>query len=321
VGSSKKERGGDAAQALILIDEVTMKRKAFTLIELLVVIAIIAILAAILFPVFAQAKLSAKKAVALSNTKQIALGVAMYNTDYDDVMPVAMANNGPINGGGWGEWPIDMQLAPYIKNNDLWASPADDTTPYSWVGLWIFTDGALYNGGKMKKRSYNYTGSLATIECRDKGTCLSGGDGADPNTGMSQWGSNAHSATAMDEVANTIAIPEVWNDTGGFGAYGGNWMMGVAWGSYFTNCDVWKLSGRKITPPGGTPAPADDLPGAWSGGGGCDWAEQNTPSHGYMNQANYAYVDGHAKSQTWGAIRKNDFASFKRTKSAVTYNP
>ena len=63
-----------------------MKKRAFTLIELLVVIAIIAILAAILFPVFAQAKLAAKKTASLSNIKQVALGGILYSTDYDDDM-------------------------------------------------------------------------------------------------------------------------------------------------------------------------------------------------------------------------------------------
>ena len=62
-----------------------MSRKAFTLIELLVVIAIIAILAAILFPVFAQAKLAAKKSADLSNSKQIGIGLQLYIADNDDV--------------------------------------------------------------------------------------------------------------------------------------------------------------------------------------------------------------------------------------------
>ncbi|MFZ4509275.1 MAG: prepilin-type N-terminal cleavage/methylation domain-containing protein, partial [Fimbriimonas sp.] len=66
-----------------------MNRKAFTLIELLVVIAIIAILAAILFPVFAQAKMAAKKTADLSGVKQLSLGVAMYGNDYDDTFPFA----------------------------------------------------------------------------------------------------------------------------------------------------------------------------------------------------------------------------------------
>jgi prepilin-type N-terminal cleavage/methylation domain-containing protein len=64
-----------------------MNKKAFTLIELLVVIAIIAILAAILFPVFAQAKLAAKKTVSLSNMKQTALASQIYTNDFDDIFP------------------------------------------------------------------------------------------------------------------------------------------------------------------------------------------------------------------------------------------
>lgn len=73
-------------------------KKAFTLIELLVVIAIIAILAAILFPVFAQAKAAAKKAAAISNCKQIDLGQIMYSNDYDDMyVPYFSYYSGPPN--------------------------------------------------------------------------------------------------------------------------------------------------------------------------------------------------------------------------------
>src|ERR1700759_5194353 len=72
-----------------------MIRKGFTLIELLVVIAIIAILAAILFPVFAQAKEAAKKTTCLSNMKQLTLGVLMYQGDSDDALPMANYPNPP----------------------------------------------------------------------------------------------------------------------------------------------------------------------------------------------------------------------------------
>src|SRR3954470_6189627 len=68
------------------------RRHGFTLIELLVVIAIIAILAAILFPVFAQARDQARKTTCLSNTKQLGLGVMMYIQDYDEQFPTCGAN-------------------------------------------------------------------------------------------------------------------------------------------------------------------------------------------------------------------------------------
>ncbi len=88
-----------------------MSRKAFTLIELLVVIAIIAILAAILFPVFAQAKLAAKKTQVLSNAKQIGMGQLIYINDYDDTSPSL----------GVGDW--TDKLYPYVKNEDLFMNP------------------------------------------------------------------------------------------------------------------------------------------------------------------------------------------------------
>lgn len=83
--------------------------KAFTLIELLVVIAIIAILAAILFPVFAQAKAAAKKSVALSNTKQAGTAVAIYLSDSDDTYPLMH--------------PIDPATGAYLHTNTTGGRP------------------------------------------------------------------------------------------------------------------------------------------------------------------------------------------------------
>ncbi len=80
----------------------TSKRMGFTLIELLVVIAIIAILAAILFPVFARAKAKAKQASCLSNVKQQALGVIMYLADYDEMFPMGWYKD--VNTGGCWTW-------------------------------------------------------------------------------------------------------------------------------------------------------------------------------------------------------------------------
>jgi prepilin-type N-terminal cleavage/methylation domain-containing protein len=110
-----------------------MSRKAFTLIELLVVIAIIAILAAILFPVFAQAKEAAKKTVCVSNNKQIGIGFQMYMGDNDDVWPLWTNRMNDTSAVYFQVQHMYQGLVnPYIKNGanlttgelkDIWACP------------------------------------------------------------------------------------------------------------------------------------------------------------------------------------------------------
>lgn len=113
-------------------------RHAFTLIELLVVIAIIAILAAILFPVFAQAKTAAKKTASLSNVKQMGLAKIIYSSDYDDKFaPVqAWSNQGaPAFVGGVGFQPWTWLILPYMKNTQIYSdplAPAYEPWPAAW---------------------------------------------------------------------------------------------------------------------------------------------------------------------------------------------
>ncbi len=105
-----------------------MKRSGFTLIELLVVIAIIAILAAILFPVFAQAREQARSTSCLSNVKQIGLSVKMYATDYDEAFPMG-TYNGPRN------WEVNMDVPQQnLGWNDCWADPVSGG-PMRWLGF------------------------------------------------------------------------------------------------------------------------------------------------------------------------------------------
>ena len=101
-----------------------MSKKGFTLIELLVVIAIIAILAAILFPVFARAREKARQASCSSNLKQMGLGLAMYLSDYDEMYPNRDQIYYPATSGSPPDWGI---LDPYIKNAQLWKCPSDPT--------------------------------------------------------------------------------------------------------------------------------------------------------------------------------------------------
>ncbi|HEY3782397.1 MAG TPA: prepilin-type N-terminal cleavage/methylation domain-containing protein [Fimbriimonadaceae bacterium] len=94
------------------------KKSAFTLIELLVVIAIIAILAAILFPVFAQAKAAAKKTSCLSNLKQIGTAVYLYANDYDNWIPASNGYHGYL---------FAAYLMPYVKSRGIFKCPS---SPY-----------------------------------------------------------------------------------------------------------------------------------------------------------------------------------------------
>ncbi|AIE83697.1 prepilin-type N-terminal cleavage/methylation domain-containing protein [Fimbriimonas ginsengisoli] len=162
-----------------------IRSKAFTLIELLVVIAIIAILAAILFPVFAQAKAAAKKTSCLSNDKQVSLGAVMYAGDSDDVFPYdrggdpgntyygetyvngAMDPNAPTN------W--SRGIYPYTKNFGIFACPVavDQDGSNGW--------GCFDGNGK----ATSYCGSTAMNAIAEGKT-----------------------VTAMPEPANTVLMSE-----------------------------------------------------------------------------------------------------------------
>jgi prepilin-type N-terminal cleavage/methylation domain-containing protein len=105
--------------------------RGFTLIELIVVIAIIAILAAILFPVFAQAREKARAAVCLSNNKQIGLSVAMYVQDYDSTFPAQRTDGLLTLTAGGKEATYYDALLPYQKNQQIWLCPSDIANTYS----------------------------------------------------------------------------------------------------------------------------------------------------------------------------------------------
>jgi prepilin-type N-terminal cleavage/methylation domain-containing protein/prepilin-type processing-associated H-X9-DG protein len=137
-------------------------KKAFTLIELLVVIAIIAILAAILFPVFAQAKAAAKKTASLSNIKQIGLAEIMYQGDYDDYFVLDTQKSNDADCPNAGSYCVDglksptyywpNLLIPYIKTLGLYVDPGTGdpdnifgSGPNSWAGNWNFFTEYNYN--------------------------------------------------------------------------------------------------------------------------------------------------------------------------------
>ena len=100
-----------------------LRRNGFTLIELLVVIAIIAILAAILFPVFAKAREKARQSSCLSNMKQISLGIMQYAQDYDESL-CAVYQGAPTY------WWFNM-IQPYLKSTQIYKCPSNSSTRWS----------------------------------------------------------------------------------------------------------------------------------------------------------------------------------------------
>jgi prepilin-type N-terminal cleavage/methylation domain-containing protein/prepilin-type processing-associated H-X9-DG protein len=100
-----------------------MTRRGFTLIELLVVIAIIAILAAILFPVFAKAREKARQSSCLSNLKQIGLATLQYIQDYDETFPAHQRDNAHVT-------TVQTQMSPYMKSLQLWVCPSQSAAYY-----------------------------------------------------------------------------------------------------------------------------------------------------------------------------------------------
>jgi prepilin-type N-terminal cleavage/methylation domain-containing protein/prepilin-type processing-associated H-X9-DG protein len=103
------------------------RKTAFTLIELLVVISIIALLAAILFPVFARARENARRASCQSNLKQLGLGFAQYTQDYDERYPPGLNTAVPMGTtGSFATW--DFVLQPYLKSTQILVCPSDSTS-------------------------------------------------------------------------------------------------------------------------------------------------------------------------------------------------
>jgi len=136
---------------LMFTSSIQSHRKGFTLIELLVVIAIIAILAAILFPVFSRARENARRSSCQSNLKQIGLGVLQYNQDYDEKFPLGESDTGTdgINTGNQvasgfpKSW--DLVIQPYVKSMQLLVCPSDTRS---------YVTGNLPGFGTNVRRSY-----------------------------------------------------------------------------------------------------------------------------------------------------------------------
>jgi prepilin-type N-terminal cleavage/methylation domain-containing protein/prepilin-type processing-associated H-X9-DG protein len=149
-------------------------RRGFTLIELLVVIAIIAILAAILFPVFAQARSKARQATCVSNLKQLGNAMLMYVQDYDETFPYVPGATNAVNGSvDWGKdtWvynDVYVVLQPYVKNFKVFFCPDRNR----FVG-----DAFFKPGNKNEVWGYGYNWSSGYGPQANKNSLWNRGDG------------------------------------------------------------------------------------------------------------------------------------------------
>jgi prepilin-type N-terminal cleavage/methylation domain-containing protein len=281
-----------------------VQRKAFTLIELLVVIAIIAILASILFPVFAQAKLAAKKTSALSNNKQVALAIIMYETDYDSTYPEGFQASEGTDHAWTGVDLWEQRVVPYTKSLNIYGVSVDSL---AGVGASV---GPSWAGVGVSFAVNDYYGNWCCSPTWNSGFQLRGpmgvGDSAYPGGGGDAgngwlYGEALTESEVTQPSGTILATEKRGDDTAAWNtAYNGNAMQFR--GNWSAFMDDGIIGGPDIDGIGWGP---QLIPNGMSteyitkGNGNrlqFEYGVNGAVSASYMGQATFTFVDGHAKS-------------------------
>lgn len=187
------------------------KKRGFTLIELLVVIAIIAILAAILFPVFARARENARRSSCQSNLKQLGLGFRQYTQDYDELYPsITTGTDASPAVYGWAD-----ALQTYIKSAQLYQCPSDSAKQAATVTIAAAPRTAAYTDYWVNSQTHQQ--SDAAFESVSQ-TILAGDGGGATNTARGSYNGCAH----VGDPADNTALPAACTAVGTIDAYPGS---------------------------------------------------------------------------------------------------
>lgn len=257
---------------------------AFTLIELLIVIAIIAILAAILFPVFARARENARRSSCQSNLKQIGIGLLQYIQDFDETLPRhAFGPSGDTATSNATNYKWMDAIFPYVKSEQIFNCPSDSNRS------------AYYQQQTGNYGSYgiNAYGVLDHNPTYPNHTPPAGGNG---------------STTAFDvkasQLANAAGTYWVMENSNGYngsaGPYGVPWRVGPSIGG--SASDLYLADGTSATC-GATPVPFPRLcstPDAWRGG----------PGARHLETINILYCDGHVKASKILALKRTNGSGY-----------
>ncbi len=283
----------------------TKSRSAFTLIELLVVIAIIAILAAILFPVFARARENARRSSCMSNLKQIGLGTIQYSQDYDEKLYPHRFNssgNNPFNSqypGTLGAGQADVSgtardkifwislLQPYVKSYQLFACPSN---PNAWTGGGPDNCNSAGCGGQGYggQNSYGHNDLLAPADA------FNGNAGPLPIS-LAQLGDTAKTVAVTDATYYGV-LPRLTTTTP---------VVVTKNGSAATTTDYAAANGSQYTSYWGNIGN-----NKWSYNGNTTAENEATGATRHMNTINVLYADGHVKSVQYSRLVDDQCAWF-----------
>ena len=274
-------------------------KRGFTLIELLVVIAIIAILAAILFPVFGRARENARRSSCQSNLKQIGLALTQYVQDYDEQFPVTNQNN-------W-QTPWTLRVQPYIKSTQVFMCPSDADagklspatgTDAGWAGVQISYSGNSYIGN-VETSSPAWDWQVLGIFCNDQSY---GSMASSKTRSLAQLAEPAQTIMVAEKHSEDVNKYEISKSRSGlFGVPSGFGYKAVISGQ------TW-MEGED----------AQRLPSGTVGGTAFGTGRNGGVSTRHMETANFLFADGHVKAMRPAETNPTgDRIAWNGTKNAV----